>query len=155
TVVATARSLKARTSAPGQTPVVRRTGTIAHAAEVKKKNVFGTILAALLLLGVIIYGANKIRPVFQAARELHDAQIKRGSLPPAVPATSETTPDSPAARPSGTDNSAQPKDAVAAAGAGGEARPLESKPAEIAPQKGAPNKAEVALSANAAAYTGR
>src|SRR5256884_142904 len=68
TVIATARSLNARASAPGQTPVVRRTGTIAHAPEVPKKNVFGTILAALLLLGVIIYGANKIRPVFQAAR---------------------------------------------------------------------------------------
>jgi len=155
TVVATARSLNARTSAPGQTPVVRRTGTIAHAAEVKKKNVFGTILAALLLLGVIIYGANKIRPVFQAARELHDAQMKGGSLPPAVPATSETTPDSPAARPSGTDNSAQPKDAVAAAGAGGEARPLESKPAEIAPEKVAPKKTENSLSAKAAEYKGR
>jgi len=155
TVVATARSLKARTSAPGQTPVVRRTGTIAHAPEVKKKNVFGTILAALLLLGVIIYGANKIRPVFQAARELHDAQMKGGSLPPAVPATSETTPDSPAARPSGTDNSAQSKDAVAAAGAGGEARPLESKPAEIAPEKVAPKKTENSLSAKAAEYKGR
>src|SRR5437879_3001038 len=155
TGVATARSLKARTSAPGQTPVVRRTGTIAHAPEVKKKNVFGTILAALLLLGVIIYGANKIRPVFQAARELHDAQMKGGSLPPAVPATSETTPDSPAARPSGTDNSAQSKDAVAAAGAGGEARPLESKPAEIAPEKVAPKKTENSLSAKAAEYKGR
>src|SRR5207248_10633869 len=65
TVIATARSLNARASAPGQTPVVRRTGTIAHAPEVPKKNIFGTILAALLLLGVIIYGANKIRPVFQ------------------------------------------------------------------------------------------
>src|SRR4029077_6939593 len=102
TVVATARSLNARTSAPGQTPVVRRTGSISHPPEVPKKNVFGTILAALLLLSVITYGANKRRPVFQDARELHDAQKKGGSLPPAAPATSETTPDSPA-RPSGTD----------------------------------------------------
>ena len=154
TVVATARSLNARTSAPGQTPVVRRTGTIAHAPEVPKKNVFGTILAALLLLSVITYGANKIRPVFQAARELHDAQKKGGSLPPAAPATSETTPDSPA-RPSGTDNSAQPKDTAAAAGALGEARPLESKPAEIAPEKVAPKKTENSLSAKAAEYKGR
>ena len=155
TVVATARSLNARASAPGQTPVVRRTGTIAHAPEVPKKNVFGTILAALLLLGVIIYGANKIRPVFQAARELHDAQKQGGSLPPAVPATSETIPDSPAALPSGTDNSAQPKEAVAAAGAGGEAKPLESKPAEIAAEKVAPKKTENSLSAKAAEYKGR
>ncbi|OLE48256.1 MAG: hypothetical protein AUG46_04055 [Acidobacteria bacterium 13_1_20CM_3_58_11] len=155
TVIATARSLNARASAPGQTPVVRRTGTIAHAPEVPKKNVFGTILAALLLLGVIIYGANKIRPVFQAARELHDAQKQGGSLPPAASATSETIPDSPAALPSGTDNSAQPKEAVAAAGAGGEAKPLESKPAEIAAEKVAPKKTENSLSAKAAEYKGR
>src|SRR5256886_1314629 len=155
TVVATARSLKARTSAPGQTPVVRRTGTIAHAPEVKKKNVFGTILAALLLLGVIIYGANKIRPVFQAARELHDAQKQAGSLPPAPPATSETIHDRPAAVPYATHNSAQPKEAVATAGAGGEAKPLESKPAENAAGKVAPKETEESLSAKAAEYKGR
>src|SRR5437870_345184 len=79
TVVATARSLNARASAPGQTPVVRRTGTIAPAPEPpKKKSVLGTIFVAMLLLGVIAYGANKIRPVFEAARELHDAQKKGG-----------------------------------------------------------------------------
>jgi len=156
TVIATARSLNARASAPGQTPLVRRTGTIAHVPEVpKKKNVLGTILAALLLLGVIIYGANKIKPVFEAARELHDAQKKGSSLPPAAPAASETTPDSSAASPAGTDNPEQPKDAAAAAGAGTEAKPLESKPAGIAPEKVAPKKTENSLSPKAAEYKGR
>src|SRR6266849_3993547 len=105
-VVATARSLNARASAPGQTPVVRRTGTIAPAPEPpKKKNVFGTILAAMLLLGVIVYGANKIKPGFEAARELHDAQRKGSSLPATAPAASEFTPDNSTASPAGTETS--------------------------------------------------
>src|ERR1051325_1846371 len=71
TVVATARSLSARAASPGQTPIVRRTGTIAPPVEPpKKKSVIGTIFAALLLVGVIVYGATKIKPVFEAARAL-------------------------------------------------------------------------------------
>src|SRR5258708_39271854 len=98
TVMATARSLNARASAPGQTPLVRRTGAIAPVPEPpKKKSVVGTIFAALLLLGVIAYGANKIKPVFEAARELHDAQKKDSSRPAATPAASETSTSSPTA----------------------------------------------------------
>ncbi len=156
TVTATARSLNARASSPGQTPLVRRTGAIAPAPEPpKKKNVFGTVLAALLLLGVIVYGANKIKPVFEAARELHDAQKKGSSLPPAAPAASEATADSSAASPAGSETSAQPKDPAAAAGAGAESKPLESKPAELIPEKVAPRKTENALSPKAAEYKGR
>jgi eukaryotic-like serine/threonine-protein kinase len=150
TVMATARSLNARTSAPGQTPLVRRTGVIAPAPEPpKKKNVLGTILAALLLLSVIIYGANKIKPVFEAARELHDAQKKGSSLPAAAPAASETASDGSTASPATTENSA------AAAGAGAEAKPPESKPSEIVPEKVAPKKTENSLSPKAAEYKGR
>jgi len=80
-VAAMARSLNARASAPGQTPIVRRTGTIAPAPQPpKKKSVIGTILAALLLLGVIVYGADKIKPVFEAARELRNEQTKGNRL---------------------------------------------------------------------------
>lgn len=154
TVVATARSLNARASAPGQTPVVRRTGTIAPAPEPpKKKNVLGTILAALLLLGVIVYGANKIKPVFEAARELHDEQKKGDSLPVAVPAASETTPVSSEAGSSGTETSSQPKEP--AAGAGAEPKPAESKPAEIVAEKVVPRKPENSISPKAAEYKGR
>src|SRR5467141_634042 len=124
TVAATARSLNARASAPGQTPVVRRTGTIAPAPEPpKKKSVVGTIFAAMLLLGVIVYGANKIKPVFEAARELHDEQKKGASLPAAVPAGSENAPANPAENPSGTENS-PPKDP--AAGTNAEPKPAET-----------------------------
>src|SRR5438445_867300 len=151
TVVATARSLNARASTPSQTPVVRRTGAIAPAPEpAKKKSDVGTILAALLLLGVIVYGADKIRPVFEAARVLHDEQKKGGSLPAAVPEGSE---NAPAENPAGTENSPQPKDP--AAGTGAEPKPAETKPAEIVTEKAAPRKPENSISPRAAEYKGR
>jgi hypothetical protein len=133
---------------------VRRTGTIAPAPEPpKKKSVVGTIFAALLLLGVIVYGAEKIKPVFEAARELRDEQKKGGSLPAAVPAGSENAPPNPADNPSGTENSAQPKDP--AAGTGAESKPAESKPAEIVAEKAAPRKLENSITPRAAEYKGR
>ena len=151
TVIATARSLTARASAPGQTPVVRRTGAIAAAPEpAKKKSVLGTIFAAILLLGVIVYGANKIKPVFEAARELHDSQKKGSSLPGAAP---ESNPDNSAAGSTGTETSPQPKGA--ADGASAEPKPAESKPAENAPEKLAPRKTEASTSSKAAEYKGR
>src|SRR5438445_3374865 len=149
TVMATARSLNARASAPGQTPVVRRTGTIAPAPEPpKKKSVLGTIFVAMALLGVIVYGANKIKPVFEAARELHDAQKKGSSLPGSVPAASETTPDNSAAGASETEASPQPNDPSAGTYAG-------SKPVETAAGKATPRKTENSISPRLAEYKGR
>ena len=146
TVITTARSLNARASGPGQTPVVRRTGAIAPAAAPeppKKKNVLGTILAGMLLLGVIVYGANKIRPVFEAARELHDAQKKEASLPGTTPA--ETTLGN-AAGAEGTEASARPNDADAAS---------EAKPAEVVPQKTVAKNPGNSIGPKAAEYKGR
>ena len=155
TVIATARSLNARASAPSQTPLVRRTGAIARAPEPpKKKNVLGTFFAALLLLGVIVYGAYRIKPVFEAARELHDEQKKGSSLPAtatAAPAASEATSDNSTASAAGA--SPQPTDP--AAGAGAATKPAEPRPAEIAVEKVAPKKAENSLSLKAAEYKGR
>jgi serine/threonine-protein kinase len=154
TVAATARSLNTRASAPSQTPVVRRTGIIAPAPEPpKKKSVVGTIFAALLLLGVIAYGANKIKPVFMAARELHDEQKKSGSVPAAVPATPETGPANPAGNPAGTEAASQPKDSASVASA--EPKPAEPKPTEIVPEKPAPKKPENIIGPKAAEYKGR
>ena len=154
TVIATARLLNARASAPGQTPLVRRTGAIARAPEPpKKKNVLGTFFAALLLLGVIVYGAYRIKPVFEAARELHDEQKKGSSLPAAAPAASETSSNSSTASASGTEASPQPTDP--AAGTGAEPKPAEPKPVEIVAEKMAPKKAENSLSPKAAEYKGR
>jgi eukaryotic-like serine/threonine-protein kinase len=151
TVEATARSLNGRASGPGQTPVVRRTGAIVPAPEPpKKKSVVGTIFAALLLLGVIAYGANKIKPVFEAARELHDQQKKESSVPAAAP---DTTPSNPVASASGSANVPPAKEE--SAGAGAEPKPAESKPSGIAAEKAAPKKPENSLSPKVAEYKGR
>jgi len=153
TIGATARSLNARASAPSQTPVVRRTGAIVPTPEPpKKKNVVGTIFAALLLLGVIVYGAIKIRPVFEAARELHDEQ-KKAAAPASVPAASETTPANSAANPAAAETTSQPKDPAVVATA--EPKAAEPKPAEIVAEKPAPKKPEITISPKAAEYKGR
>jgi len=149
-VMATARSLNARASTPGQTPLVRRTGAIVPAPEPpKKKSVVGTIFAALLLLGVIAYGANKIKPVFEAARELHDEQKKESSVHPAAPAATETTPNGPAG------SETAPPSKEEAAGAVAEPKPAETKPAAVATEKAAPRKPENSLSPKVAEYKGR
>jgi hypothetical protein len=152
TVAANTRSLIARASAPSQTPVVRRTGRIAPAQEPpQKKNVVGTILAALLLLVVIVYGAIKIRPVFEAARVLHDEQKK--SAPVSVPPASETAPVNSATNPAGTENAPQPKDSGVVASA--EPKSAEPKRPEAVPEKPAPKKPENTIGPKAAEYKGR
>src|ERR1700737_799148 len=84
---AVARSLSARAAHPGQTPVLRRTGTLLPVPEPKpKKNVLGTIFAALLLLGVIGYCANKLRPIYEDVRQ------HRGTGPSSSSETASTTP---------------------------------------------------------------
>jgi protein kinase-like protein/PEGA domain-containing protein len=146
-VNAAAHSLNARAAGPGQTPVVRRTGTIAPVQEPpKKKSLVGTILAAILLLGVIAFGANKIKPVFEAARELHEAQVKSGSQPPTAIATPENS------NPNANDpeNATQPKDTVEAPASAGEVKPQGLKPEKIVPKK-----VEPAISVKAAQFKGR
>jgi serine/threonine-protein kinase len=71
---ATVRSLQNRAGGPAQTPAVRRTGPIRPIETPKKKNTFATVLAALFLVGVIVYGGNKLRPEFQAAHERNNSQ---------------------------------------------------------------------------------
>ena len=153
-VNAAAHSLNARAMGPGQTPVVRRTGAIAPVKEPpKKKSLFATILAAILLLGVIAYGANKIRPVFEAARELHEAQVKSGRQPPTAAPTNTIPEDSnanPATNANDPENLAQPKETVEAPASGGETKPLGLKPEKIVPKK-----VEPAISVKAAQFKGR
>ena len=150
-VNAAAHSLNARAAGPGQTPVVRRTGMIAPIQEPpKKKSLIGTILAAILLLGVIAYGANKIKPVFEAARDLHEAQVKNGSQPPAATSANsnlENSSANPAANASEPENSSPPKDAVET--------PAEAKPAGLKTEKIALKKVEPTISVKAAQFKGR
>ena len=151
-IAANTRSLNARAASPQQTPLVRRTGAITPTEEPpKKKNVLGTILAAILLLGVIVYGVKQIRPVFEAARELHNEQTKSASVPATSPP--ETNPANTTPSAAGTEAAAQPKDSAAATSA--EPKP-ELKPlAEVIPEKQAPKKPEITISPKAAEYKGR
>ncbi len=143
--VATTRSLNARASSPTQTPVVRRTGPIAPIVEEpKKKSVIGSIFIALILLGVIAYGVQKLRPVIEDARKINAAQKSANNdsatapaengakIPTAIPAENET-----------------PATTNTDAGAG------EKKPAEVRPEKLAPKKSEPVVTAQAAEYKGR
>jgi protein kinase-like protein/PEGA domain-containing protein len=153
-VNAAAHSLNARAGGPGQTPVVRRTGMIAPVKEPpKKKSLVGTILAAIVLMGVIVYGANKIKPVFEAARELHEAQVKSGNRPPTA-ATVNTAPENSSANPAANageaEDSTTPKDTVEAPASSGETRPVGPKPEKIVPKK-----VEPAISVKAAQFKGR
>ncbi len=80
-LASTSRALASSVSSPTQTPVVRRTGTIAPAPEPEKSNVFATVLAAILLLAVIVFGAQKIRPIFQAARQQNRGSSSGSEMP--------------------------------------------------------------------------
>jgi serine/threonine-protein kinase len=149
TVIATARSLSARAASPGQTPVVHRTGTISPAVEPpKKKSVVGTIFATLLLLGVIAYGANKIKPVFEAARELHNAQVKDSQSPTTAPPATDTPAGNSAAASTANDGSQGSNESATG--------PSDTTaPVDPAPEKIVPKKPENLLSPKAAEYKGR
>src|SRR5258706_98096 len=125
---AVSRSLAARAAHPGQTPVLRRTGVLAPVPEPKpKKNVFATVFVALLLLGVIGYCANKLRPIYDDVRQQHRptgaaSTTEAASLPPATdPATAQNDGASNAGAESSAENAdaaapdANSKDAVAPA----------------------------------------
>jgi serine/threonine protein kinase len=152
--VATTRSLNARASSPTQTPAVRRTGPIqplAAAEPPKKKSVVGSIFIGLVLLGVIAYGVQKLRPVIEEARQINAAQ-KRADTDAATGAVPTTTPETSTSvapsNPAGTETPAATNPEPVAA---------EKKPAEPPVEKPspAPKKVEPVVSAQAAEYKGR
>ena len=158
---AVARSLSARAANPGQTPVLRRTGTLPPVTEPKpKKSVFGTIFVALLLLGVIGYCANKLRPIYNDVRQQRRtgaASPSEAVSPPTAidPASAEGDASSNADTESSSENTdaaapdAKPKDAVAPVTP--PALDVKSAHLEKAPIK----KPESVLTAKAAEYKGR
>jgi eukaryotic-like serine/threonine-protein kinase len=104
-ITPTIRSLQNRGASPTQTPVIRRTGPIAPVEEPKKSSPVLTVILGLLLVGVIVYGFNKLRPEFQAARELNN-RPRQESPAPVTPAPKVTLPDAELAAnpaPAGTD----------------------------------------------------
>ena len=91
----TLRSLQNRGANPTQTPVIRRTGPIAPVEEPKKSSPVLTVILALILVGVIVYGFNKLRPEFQATRELNSRprqEVRIPATPAPKPAPSDSDP---------------------------------------------------------------
>jgi hypothetical protein len=177
-----AQSLAARTGSPNQTPGLRRTGPIAAYEEPKRKSIVGTIFAALLLLGVIAYGAYKLRPVYEDVRQTHVAAATAAKETPVTPAEATPTTAPPKADPSdsaGESTSAPPPDAKSISAPPPDAKPtslplaasLDPKPkspavaappavaevksSELVAEKPAPKKLEPLLSARAAEFKQR
>jgi serine/threonine protein kinase len=157
---AVARSLSTRAANAGQTPALRRTGALPPVAEpAPKKSIVGTVFVALLLLGVIGYCANKLRPIYEDVRQhsrVGAAQASDTGSPSATGQSASPQNDAGgavASEPSSDNSSpaaadAKPKDEDAAA-----APPvLEARPhVEKTPVK----KPESLLTPKAAEYKGR
>jgi eukaryotic-like serine/threonine-protein kinase len=146
---ATARSLTARVSNPGQTPVTRRTGSVAAYELPKKKSVAGTIIVALCLLAVIGYGGYKLRPQYEYARELRDQQKVR-TPDSTTPASNGEEQKSSTAAPADSESASQNKEAAPP-----EASSNEPKTADPAGERAAPKKITPAVTPEAAEYKGR
>src|ERR1700737_1894305 len=153
-MTAAARHLASRAGSPMQTPGIRRTGTVAPLPEPKKKNVFGTILAALLLIGVIAYCAKKLLPIYYDVRQHNQIPFARPKQPTTTsPVTSVPEPmtnGSAGAQPTESQpsesSSTEPPTTSATADPGGP---------EVQPEKTSSKKADGTLSAKAAEYKGR
>jgi len=118
----TARSLQARAANPSQTPALRRTGVLAQPEPARKSSPVLTVIMALILIGVIIFGYQRIKPVFDDARRQNQIQ-KSGSTEKDPAKTQSSDPassaDSDGANGSGSDSGSQPPDPAPA--------PLEKK----------------------------
>jgi serine/threonine-protein kinase len=161
---AAAHSLQRRAGSPMQTPTVRRTGPVQPYQEPPKKpSTFATVLAAIFLLCVIVYGGLKLRPEWEAMRQLNKSAQAQSQPPAAVPLTTPVSTqqralpakadDAPAEKPAATPTSAPP-DASKPAGADSAEIPVKAAvvpPAPVTPTK----KPESVLSPAAADYKGR
>ncbi|MGB8493596.1 MAG: protein kinase [Candidatus Acidiferrum sp.] len=170
---ATVRSLQNRAGGPGQTPAVRRTGPVRPIEPPKKKNTFATVLAALFLVGVIIFGVNRLRPEFQAARVRNNSS-RQDVMPDGTSAQSPVVRDTPADSPAAGATVTGPTTIPVPAQTVSQPAPLnqvpveQPKPAAVAPaetplKKADPRvttivavkKPETALNAAALEYKGR
>jgi hypothetical protein len=148
---------------PLQTPPLRRTGAIPAYEEPKKSGIIGTILAALLLLGVIAYGAYKLRPVFKDARQRHEAAPASSNGPAApaevAPAIAEPKPgaNDSAETSAATHNDAPTSDvtdtkSTSTPTAGSPTPAADVKPTNAVIEKAAPKKMEPVLSPKTAQF---
>jgi serine/threonine-protein kinase len=87
---AAAHSLQQRATTPLHTPTIRRTGPLPPYEEPKKRSSpLLTLLAALALVAVIVYGVIRVRPEFQAARARNNDSPVQAANPPAAAAKQE------------------------------------------------------------------
>jgi eukaryotic-like serine/threonine-protein kinase len=157
------RALAASGANPMQTPGLRRTGAVARYEEPKKKSFVGTILGALVLVGVIAYGGYKLRPVYDDVQKLRK---QSSSGPTETPTENSPAPahmassDAPAdadGKDAATDAAVLPSPAPSGAAspatsaAPGTPTATEVKNTE-AIEKPAPKKLEPVLSAKAAQF---
>jgi len=154
-VGAAARSLASRATNPSETPVLRRTGTLAALPEPKpNKSVLGSIFIGLSLLGVIGYCAKKLLPVYYDVRHQHEA-------PAAGPSDSATAPTG--AQRENAEARAEPAAGEDSAAASSETNPRESTPSPVPaaevnskpPRVEKQKKLAAVLTPKAAEYKGR
>ncbi len=154
---AVSRSLSARAANPGQTPVLRRTGTLPPVPEPKpKKSMFATVFVALLLLGVIGYCANKLRPIYDDVRQHRGSTSASPNEAVSPPSATDPVPaqDDSGSNP-GAESSTENSDPAAS----------DAKPALVTPpvldvksahvERSSAKKPESVLSEKAAEYKGR
>src|SRR6516165_6045111 len=157
---AAAHSLQSRASSPMQTPTMRRTGPVQPYQEPPQKpGTFATVLAAIFLLCVILWGGMKLRPEWEATRRLNKAAQAQSlaAVPPAAVAPTSLSPsnDSPAERPSATSTSPPAAPAASQPTEAAAADPPTKAPEAPAAPVSATKKHEPALTPAAAEYKGR
>ena len=161
---AAAHSLQKRASSPMQTPTMRRTGPVQPYQEpAHKPDTFATVLAAIFLLCVIIWGGMKLRPEWEATRQLNKATQAQSlaAVPPIAVAPTSQQPlspsenDSPAERPSATSASPPAAPAASQPTEAAAADPRTKAPEAPAAPVSATKKHEPALTPAAAEYKGR
>ena len=154
---AMARSLSTRAANPSQTPVPRRTGVLAPVPEPKpKKGLFGTIVIAFLLLGVIAYGAYELRPIYEDVRQHRDGAAHPSEPVSTAPIDAPASNQNEAASNSDTESAHDPDPAPSDAKPTDTASPntppvVEVKSARMDKTK----KPESVLTPKAAEYKGR
>ncbi|HKV24919.1 MAG TPA: serine/threonine-protein kinase [Candidatus Acidoferrum sp.] len=155
--MATTRSLNVRAASPMHTPTVRRTGPIQpiQAEAPKKKSMLGSVIVAIILLGVIAYGVQKLRPVIDDARKINAAQ-KAGDNDVDAPGTqSAGAVSSPDKSPTGLASSAATSAGSNATASSNPDAPAAEKKSEPPVAKPLSKKTELVITPAAAEYKGR
>jgi serine/threonine protein kinase len=101
----------AANASPMQTPVLRRTDRIPAYEPPEEKSIVWTVLAGLVLVGVIGFGAYKLKPILYDVRhpEVHNQAVANAAVqsPNAATTATSNAADTPAQQPDATATTAQ------------------------------------------------